>query len=277
MPFIRQRRMRDLKTLQKIFALLAVVLVLPGTSHAASDGLVRLSETGDYEPIQAEIPDLVPALNGVLQEEGLPAIDEADIDLSKAYPFYPADGFFASEITTAEAFEAQIRAQKDFVWYVPVEVPGRLMIVGMAREENGEWGCASVEFCDAGDSLADKVQRAGIEADRTYLVGALPGSGVVMAVCIRDGALAEVVCLTQAEITVEGMDDESGVQTVTLEENQSWTYPQMQELLAHVKIEGLAEYDIRAAVAAAVALLIGAACVVIRIRKRRKQRQERDV
>lgn len=96
MPFIRQRRMRDLKTLQKIFVLLAVVLVLPGTSHAASDGLVRLSETGDYEPIQAEIPDLVPVLNGVLQEEGLPAIDEADIDLSKAYPFYPADGFFAS-------------------------------------------------------------------------------------------------------------------------------------------------------------------------------------
>ena len=64
-------------------------------------------------------------------------------------------------------------------------------------------------------------------------------------------------------------------QTVTLEENQSWTYPQMQELLAHVKIEGLAEYDIRAAVAAAVALLIGAACVVIRMHKRRKQRQER--
>lgn len=131
-----------MKTLQKIFVLLAVVLVLPGTSHAASDGLVRLSETGDYEPIQAEIPDLVPALNGLLQEEGLPAIDEADIDLSKAYPFYPADGFFASEITTAEAFEAHIRAQKDFAWYVPVEVPGRLMIVGMAREENGEWGCA---------------------------------------------------------------------------------------------------------------------------------------
>ena len=168
MPFSRQRRMRDLKTLQKIFALLAVVLVLPGTSHAASDGLVRLSETGDYEPIQAEIPDLVPALNGLLQGEGLPAIDEADIGLSKAYPFYPADGFFASEITTAEAFEAQIRAQKDFAWYVPVEVPGRLMIVGMAREENGEWGCASVEFCDAGDSLADKVQQAGIEACLLY-------------------------------------------------------------------------------------------------------------
>lgn len=127
-----------------------------------------------------------------------------------------------------------------------------------------------------GDSLADKVQRAGIEADRTYLVGALPGSGVVMAVCIRDGALTEAVCLTQAEIQVEGMENESGVQTVTLEANQSWTYPQMQELLAHVKIEGLAEYDIRAAVAAAVALLIGAACVVIRIRKRRKQRQERE-
>ncbi len=127
-----------MKTLQKIFALLAVVLVLPSTSHAASDGLVRLSETGDYEPIQlAEIPDLVPALNGLLQGEGLSAIDEADIDLSKAYPFYPADGFFASEITTAEAFEAQIRAQKDFVWYVPVEVPGRLMIVGMAQEKRG--------------------------------------------------------------------------------------------------------------------------------------------
>ena len=151
-----------MKTLQKIFVLLAVVLVLPSTSHAASDGLVRLSETGDYEPIQAEIPDLVPALNGLLQGEGLPAIDEADIDLSKAYPFYPADGFFASEITTAEAFEAQIRAQKDFAWYVPVEVPGRLMIVGRARVENGGWGCASVEFCDAGDSLAVKAEGQGL-------------------------------------------------------------------------------------------------------------------
>lgn len=209
-----------MKAYRTISLFLLLLLTLGMSAGAANRQAPYLPGMEEYEEIGALLPEIVPELNGILEEEGyLVRITPQDIPLAEGYPIYLNENYFSPEIASPADFLSLVEAQERYVWKLPVDLGGEVMLVGLGKgypvrkgiddpaivseieEKAGKWSLATVEFVTRSDLLPQRVRDAGIDADQVFFVHGPTGSSLLMAVCLKDGAFQEVLSFADAEIS----------------------------------------------------------------------------
>lgn len=248
--------------MKKLVLLVFTALLLVQTAGAAGDGFLHLSQTGLYREFSARISEIADAVKGIAQAEGMGAIDESDVDLDKAYPYYTKAAYFSPEIHSAEDFQAMVAEQEYYYWLFPVTKNGKTALVAYmkkypiseiakaryteeelaeAETKVGTWVYQWTMVVPEGTDWKSRMLSYGMDADQITLVSGLPATEAVMGVCMRDGRLTDVVSLSDAMFEVEG----SGVQAfgldgdgvATLRIGDTFSYEQAQACLGRLKMK----------------------------------------
>ena len=252
----------------KRFLAVVLVCVLCVCSASAWNGEFLSIEDMEFAAeFDAMIPELVEQINVGARERGLSEITAQDIDLETMYPYYAGGNYFDPEIQNADDFLKLISNQEYYLWILPLEIDGEYIQVAIGRTRPVREGVEDVLTEDELAALEAKVGKwsykwasyGGIvekdwkavavsenpDADQIVLVNGLESTYSVMAVCVKDGRLTEVISVTDTTIPVDKADtaalmtrsnlhvSEQG--EIVLEIGERFTYEELQQTLGRLE------------------------------------------
>lgn len=211
-----------------MFFLLAFSCLITSARASSGDGFLHIAETSLAEEFEELRPELIDRINSTLSNRGLPSVGEEDVRLEDFFPYYMNARFFSPEIENAEDFINLIDAQEYYLWILPLQLGNYHVLEAVSRThpvrkesrsfftpeelekleaQEGKWGWAWAQYSEGVDNNWKAIALAQApDADQIFLVNGLATTNSVMAVCVKDGELTDVISLSEAMFQVRESD-----------------------------------------------------------------------
>ena len=209
-----------------LIPLIISCLLIP--ARAAGDEFLHVTDTPLLAEFEQLKPELAADINRSLLGRDLPSISEEDIHLEELFPYYMDARFFSAQIESAGDFSDLIESQEYYLWMLPLRVENYHILVAIGRhhpvrkearavlteeqveeleEKAGKWGYMWAQYSDGAENNWKAIAQAqSPDADQIVLVNGLAATNSVMAVCIKDGALTDVISLADVSFQIQEAD-----------------------------------------------------------------------
>lgn len=214
------------------------LMLLTGAASAsnAETAFSRLQDAPESAEIEALIPTILPELNEIAELSALEPVTADEIHLEDAYPYYTNDNYFAPEIQDAQDFLSRIQSQEHPLWILTIPRGEKTMVAAMGRSyDTGSWEMSWVKVYPSGTDWKTAALAQDLDADQIVLVNGLAQTNSVMAVCIQDDALTDVVAVSDAAFSLSpdsvpmlGAEQDG---SVTISVGDRFPYQALQETL----------------------------------------------
>ena len=190
---------------QKIVVLSLLTMgFMVGSAQAAQ--IERLPRSEDYAAVVADTENMIAReLNSWSTEQDLTAkVTADDLDWSRAYRSYGESGDLFGQ---TDATYAQIQAELDYDWVLPVEMDGDTVYVTLSKAGSGkqtQWEISGIseDSMLTPEDVEERLSTAGKQAEHMMLIGGTDEQTAHMVVLENKNQLPEIVFLSEKDSAV---------------------------------------------------------------------------